>query len=80
LLVIYIKFSGISNEESVKCGERGVLRVAPALGRGDNGKGKEIPAFAGMTRGIARMTRKDAGMTSRGKLAGTNSHKSFRLL
>ena len=27
----------------------------------------------------ARMTRKDAGMTSRGKLAGTNSHKSFRL-
>ena len=72
-------------EGAVKCGERGVFRVAPALGRGDNGKGKEIPAFAGMTRGIAGMTRgiagmtwKDAGMTSRGKLAGTNSHKSFR--
>ena len=76
--VIYIKFSEMPNEGAVKCGERGVFRVAPALGRGDNGKGKEIPAFAGMTRGIAGMTWKDAGMTSRGKLAGTNSHKSFR--
>ena len=55
--VIYIKISGISNEESVKCGERRVVRVAPALGRGDNGKGKEIPDQVGDD--ISGETRRD---------------------
>ena len=34
--------------------------------RGDRGKGREIPAFAGMTK-------KDAGMTKRGRHLGENS-------
>ena len=50
--------------------------------RGDNGKGKWILAGACPEQG--RMGKDDeeggAGKTSRGKLAGTNSHKSFRLL
>ena len=59
------------NEESVKWGERGEIPdkmiVDPRLREDDE-------------EGGAGMTRKDAGKTSRGKLAGTNSRKSFRLL
>ena len=54
--------------------------VRPRNKPGVTGMGcKRILAYARMTRNRAGMTRKDAGMTSRGKLAGTNSHKSFRL-
>ena len=37
----------------------GAVACDPALGRGDNGKSKEIPACAGMTRVGAGMTKKD---------------------
>jgi hypothetical protein len=40
LYAIYIKFSGISNEESVKCGERG--EIPDQVGDDKEGCGEDI--------------------------------------
>ena len=53
--------------------------------RGDNGKGKEIHDKMIVDPRLREDDKRDRGddeerAASRGKLAGTNSHKSFRLL
>jgi hypothetical protein len=62
LLVIYIKFSEIPNERTVKCGEKGEIPdkmiVDPRLREDDEEGG------TGMTRGCAGMTNDDASGSS----------------
>ncbi len=52
--VIYIKFSGISNEESVKCGERGEIPDQVGDDKRDRGDDKE-----GCGEDISGETRRD---------------------